>query len=554
MSLQPQAIPPIPEETIRVARAILPKGNIFTQMRDELGTFFRDEDFLDLFSEKGQPAESAWRLALVMVMQYAEGLTDRQAADAVRTRIDWKYALSLEITDPGFDFSVLSEFRSRLLANQAERRLFDVMLSQFRERGWIKERGKQRTDSTHVLAAVRAVNRLECVGETMRHALNILAEVAPDWLLEQMKPEWSKRYQSRFSDFRLPKSEKSRVELAEEIGADGRYLLEKVYTSTDYLWLQELPAIERVRRIWIQQYHASEQGAVWRKDQELPPSALLIQSPYDIEARYSKKKSTAWVGYKVHFTEGCDSDQPHFLLEVTTTLSTTPDGEVLEDLHERLAEKQVLPDQHLVDTGYVDAENMAKSQQDHQIDLVGPALPDTSWSSKEAERFDQSQFSIDWEAKSVICPAGQKSRDWGHIPDRHGKPSLRIRFPLPVCRSCPLHAQCTPVSAKVLILRPDQQSFQALQEARKRQETPEFRALYAKRAGIEGTVAQAVRTCEIRRSRYIGLKKLNLQAFLTATSMNVLRACHWLAEEKHAAKPSSCFAKLVASVQQQEAA
>jgi transposase len=554
MSLQPQAIPPIPEETARIARAILPKGNTFTQMRDELGTFFRDEDFLDLFSEKGQPAESAWRLALVMVMQYAEGLTDRQAADAVRTRIDWKYALSLEITDPGFDFSVLSEFRSRLLANQAERRLFDVVLSQFRERGWIKERGKQRTDSTHVLAAVRAVNRLECVGETMRHALNILAEVAPDWLLEQMKPEWSKRYQSRFSDFRLPKSEKSRVELAEEIGADGRYLLEKVYTSTDYLWLQELPAIERVRCIWIQQYHASEQGAVWRKDQELPPSALLIQSPYDIEARYSKKKSTAWVGYKVHFTEGCDADQPHFLLEVTTTLSTTPDGEILEDLHERLAEKQVLPDQHLVDTGYVDAENMAKSQQDHQIDLVGPALPDTSWSSKEAGRFDQSQFSIDWEAKSVICPAGQKSRDWGHIPDRHGKPSLRIRFPLPVCRSCPLHAQCTPVSAKVLILRPDQQSFQALQEARKRQETPEFRALYAKRAGIEGTIAQAVRTCEIRRSRYIGLKKLNLQAFLTATSMNVLRACHWLAEEKHAANPSSCFAKLVASVQQQEAA
>ncbi len=554
MSLQPQAVPPIPEETIRVARAILPKGNIFIQMRDELGTFFRDEDFLDLFSEKGQPAESAWRLALVMVMQYAEGLTDRQAADAVRTRIDWKYALSLEITDPGFDFSVLSEFRSRLLANQAERRLFDVMLSQFRERGWIKERGKQRTDSTHVLAAVRAVNRLECVGEAMRHVLNILAEVAPDWLLEQMKPEWSKRYQSRFSDFRLPKSEKSRVELAEEIGADGRYLLEKVYTSTDYLWLQELPAIERVRCIWIQQYHASEQGAVWRKDQELPPSALLIQSPYDIEARYSKKKKTGWVGYKVHFTEGCDSDQPHFLLEVTTTLSTTPDGEVLEDLHERLAEKQVLPDQHLVDTGYVDAENIAKSQQDHQIDLVGPALPDTSWSSKEAERFDQSQFNIDWEAKSVICPAGQKSRDWGHIPDRHGKPSLRIRFPLPVCRSCPLHAQCTPVSAKVLILRPDQQSFQALQEARKRQETPEFRALYAKRAGIEGTVAQAVRTCEIRRSRYIGLKKLNLQAFLTATSMNVLRACHWLAEEKHAAKPFSCFSKLVASVQQQEAA
>jgi len=286
----------------------------------------------------------------------------------------------------------------------------------------------------------------------------------------------------------------------------------------------------------------------------LPPSALLIQSPYDIEARFSKKKNTKWVGYKVHFTKGCDSDQLNLLLEVTTTLSTDSDEGVIEDLHQRLAEKQILPAQHLVDTGYVDAENSAKSQQIHQVDLVGPALPDTSWSSKEAERFDHSQFSIDWETKSVTCPAGQKSRDWGHIPDRHGKPSLRIRFPLPVCRSCPLHAQCTPVSAKVLILRPDQQSFQALQDARVRQETPEFRALYAKRAGIEGTVAQAVRTCEVRRSRYIGLEKLNLQAFLTATSMNMLRACHWVAEEKHATKPSSRFAKLIASVQHVSAA
>src|SRR5947199_7866501 len=228
MSLHPQAIPAIPEETIRVAHAVLPQGNVWMQMRDELGTLYEDQDFADLFPSRGQPAEAPWRLALVMVMQYAEGLTDRQAADAVRTRIDWKYALSLEITDPGFDFSVLSEFRGRLLTHQAERRLFDTMLSQFRERGWVKERGKQRTDSTHVLAAIRAVNRLECVGETMRHALNVLAEIAPDWLIEHMQPEWAKRYQSRFSDFRLPKEEQARKALAEQIGADGRDLLEKI--------------------------------------------------------------------------------------------------------------------------------------------------------------------------------------------------------------------------------------------------------------------------------------------------------------------------------------
>ena len=460
----------------------------------------------------------------------------------------------LEITDPGFDFSVLSEFRSRLLTHQAERRLFEVMLSQFRERGWVKERGKQRTDSTHVLAAVRAVNRLECVGETMRHALNVLAEIAPDWLIEHMQPEWAKRYQSRFSDFRLPKEEQARKALAEQIGADGRDLLEKISTSTTHSWLQEIPAIDILRRIWIQQYHASEQGTPWRADQELPPSARLIQSPYDAEARCSKKKQTGWVGYKVHFSEGCDAEQPHLILEVTTTAATLPDGDVMEDLHERLAENKVLARHHLVDKGYVDAELIAHSQHLHQIDLIGPVLPDTSWSSKEPGRFAHSHFLIDWEAKSVRCPAGQKSRDWGHIPDRHGKPSLRVRFPLPLCRVCPLHAQCTPTAAKVLILRPDEPTYQALQQARQRQETPEFRALYATRAGIEGTVAQSVRTCEIRRSRYLGLKKLNLQAFLTATSLNMLRACHWLAETNHAATPSSRFTKLIASLEQVSAA
>ena len=230
-------------------------------------------------------------------MQYGEGLTDRQAADAVRTRIDWKYVLSLELTDSGFDFSVLSEFRSRLLDQGAERRLFDCLIEQFRERGWIKARGKQRTDSTHVLAAVRTLRRLECVGETMRHALNVLSEVAPQWLLEHLDPAWAERYEKRFSDFRLPKDEKKRTELAETIGADGRRLFEQVGTESRLPWLRDLEAIETLRRVWLQHYHASEQGTPWWVDGELPPSAMLITSPYDVEARYSRKKNTTWAGY-----------------------------------------------------------------------------------------------------------------------------------------------------------------------------------------------------------------------------------------------------------------
>jgi transposase len=184
MSLQPQGVSPVPEETARVARAAFPKGNVYMQMRDALGTMYEDKAFAHLFPNNGQPAEAPWRLALITVMQFAEGLSDRQAADAVRSRLDWKYALSLELTDAGFDHTVLSEFRSRLVTGQAEQILLDAMLALFKERGWLKARGKQRTDSTHVLAKIRALNRLLCVGETLRYALNCLAIVAPDWLRE----------------------------------------------------------------------------------------------------------------------------------------------------------------------------------------------------------------------------------------------------------------------------------------------------------------------------------------------------------------------------------
>src|SRR5947209_3236889 len=182
MSMHPQPIPAIPEETVRVARAVLPKSNVFLLMRDELGTLYSDEDFADLFPTRGQPAEAPWRLALVTIFQFAEHLSDRAAADAVRGRIDWKYALSLELTDPGFDHTVLSEFRTRLLIGGAERRLLDLLVQCARDRGLLKARGRQRTDSTHVLAAVRALNRVELVTETMRHALTVLAVLAPEWL------------------------------------------------------------------------------------------------------------------------------------------------------------------------------------------------------------------------------------------------------------------------------------------------------------------------------------------------------------------------------------
>jgi transposase len=200
MSLHPQTFACVPKETARVARAAFPPGSVYMRRRDTFGALYTDHAFAPLFPRRGQPAEAPGRLALVTIMQCAEGLSDRQAADAVRGRIDWKYALALELTDPGFDASVRSEFRSRLRAEQAEQRLFETLLPRFREAGLLKPRGRQRTDSTHVLAALHPLNRLECVGETLRHALNTLAVVAPAWLLGHAPADWFERYRRRFED------------------------------------------------------------------------------------------------------------------------------------------------------------------------------------------------------------------------------------------------------------------------------------------------------------------------------------------------------------------
>src|SRR5438105_5680278 len=224
MSLHPHVIAPVPDETARVAHAAFPKGHPYLTCRDALGTIFQDEDFATLFPLGGQPGLPPWRLAFVTIMQFRENLADRQAAEAVRARIDWKYLLSLDLTDPGCDFSVLSEFRDRLLAGSAEEFLLDKLLERCQGLGLLKTRGQQRTDSTHVLAAVRVLNRLELVAETLRAALNALATVAPDWLQDVVPLEGYERYGKRIADARQPREQVQRDAYAQTVGEDGFYL------------------------------------------------------------------------------------------------------------------------------------------------------------------------------------------------------------------------------------------------------------------------------------------------------------------------------------------
>jgi transposase len=296
MTLYPQHEFSIPEETARVARAAYPKGNIYMKMRDALGTIYQDESFAHVFPPNGRPVEAPWRLAFITVVQFMEGLPDRQAADAVRGRIDLKYALGLELTDPGFDFTILSDFRKRLVEGEAEQVLLDAMLAVFKERGWLKERHRQRSDSTHVLAKVRAINRLMCGGSAMRFALNSLAIVAGEWLLAHSDPEWVDRYGHRIEESRLPRSQQDRQAVAELIGQDGSNLLADLYAADAPRLLREIPAVQILQRIWIQNYVWIEGQIRWRSNEDLPPGKQFINSPYDQEARLRQKARDAMDG------------------------------------------------------------------------------------------------------------------------------------------------------------------------------------------------------------------------------------------------------------------
>lgn len=525
MSLHPQAISPIPDGTAKIARRAFRKGNVYMQMRDILGTFFTDDQFIDLYPEDGQPAYAPWRLALVSVMQFAENLSDRQAADAVRSRIDWKYALSLELTDAGFDFSVLSEFRQRLVEHTASERLLNTMLEQFRQAGLVGSGGKQRTDSTYVLASVRDLNRLELVGRTLQAALDAVAEVVPDWLTQWATPTWFERYGRLLTEFRLPQKATERDKLAEQIGWDGLALLDTLYHDlTVPAVVHSLPEVRLLRQIWLQQFVQIEDTLRLRERKEMPPAARLIQSPFDPEARYSAKRKMEWVGYKVHFSETCDDHQPHLITNILTTNATQQDFDSLKPIHQALQQRDYLPDQHLVDMGYTSAPLLVDSKTQFNVELVGPVVEKRTW--QHATGYEIDAFSIDWETRQVTCPQGKTSLPWTMRDHRRNHELTRVKFLIGDCRPCPVHHLCTKHERRTLSFH-EQPLFEAVQQRKKEQHSEVFRNDYCKRAGIEGTISQGVFALGMRRSRYRGQAKTHLQFLLTACAMNLTRVVNW---------------------------
>jgi Transposase DDE domain len=266
----------------------------------------------------------------------------------------------------------------------------------------------------------------------------------------------------------------------------------------------------------------------------VPPPERWIQSPYDLEARYSLKRGRPWVGYKVHFTETCDEDRPHVVIHVATTPATVQDDALTGPIHDALGAQQLLPREHLVDAGYTTAGHLLTSRTRHGIDLVGPVAASAGWQARAGNGFDLTQFTIDWVAQTVTCPRGQRSRSWEERVDpkgKDGKAQIRVRFHHGDCRVCPSRAACTrrKTEPRSLTFLP-QAEYEALQAARQGQETPAFWERYALRAGVESTMGQAVRVADARHSRYLGLARTHLQHLITAVALNVLRVLAWLDE------------------------
>lgn len=526
MSLHPVPAPEIPETTARVARAAFPKGCLAMRVREELGVLFKDTDFAAAFPTRGGPGLSPGMLAAVSVMQFAERLTDRQAADAVRGRIDWKYLLGLELEDEGFHFSVLSGFRERLVENSAEQVVLDRLLARLSELGFLRAGGRVRTDATHVLALVRDVNRLEFCTETLRRALEALAVAAPDWLRAAgvADASWQDRYGQRADSYRLPKGEPERGAFAVQVGSDGFAVFQAVHRSGSPAWLRQLPAVQVLRRAWIQQYHRGDsdhdEGVRWREGKDLPPGRLRLVSPHDPDARCGGKRGMLWDGYKVHYSESCDDDLPHLIVNVATTSAAVDDSTQVQPVHDGLARRSLEPGEHLVDGGYTSAAIILTARAQN-IELVGPLPPASDRQSREAQGFALTDFAIDWDAKSATCPRGEKSRYWG-TTRMDGHPRIVVIFPEYGCRNCKVRRACTTGFTRRLTLHP-REEHELLQRQRAEQDTDAWKQRYAKRAGAEGTISQAVRTTGVRRSRYRGQAKTGLAHVLSAAALNLHR-------------------------------
>ncbi|MFJ9530802.1 IS1182 family transposase [Streptomyces cyaneofuscatus] len=498
-------------------------------VRDRLDGLWCDEDFADWYPRDGRPGLSPAQLATVCVLQFLLGLSDRQAAESVRCRIDFKYAMAMELDDPGFHRSVLGDFRDRLAEDGRADRLLDLALARLQEAGLVRERTTQRTDSTHVLAAVRDLTGLELVTEAVRAALEEVAAMSPHLLDELVDEEWGLRYGR---PVRLGKNLTRPMTRILATGNDAVQLLEHLYRHGAVR--MSGPRIQALRQIMVQNYRRDAAGQLrWRTAEKeggagLPPSSRAIVSPYDTSARYAKRGHIiSWKGFAAHLTETCAPDGPNLITDVATTAATTHDSQVLPAIHTRLARRGLLPAEHLVDAGYTSLPHLEQAAREHRVTVTGPLPANPTRQHRQAKGFARDDFHIDYDHQQVTCPQGQVSAGWhGPYPTSSttAAPLIVARFTKSQCRPCPARTQCTSTVDNARTVGFPPRELRDLQlRLRTEQQTSEWKTRYAIRSGVESTVNEFAHGHGMRRCRYRGQGKAHIQHILTAIAVNIER-------------------------------
>lgn len=516
MTLHRRDLAAMPADIAAVGQALLPESNPYRVIGDHLADVLDDAHFADLYATTGRAAISPSLLALVTLFQFMENIPDREAAEQVVVRLDWKYALHLPVTDAGFDFSCLCYFRQRLLEQAQERLVFEQILGKIQALGFVKKRGKQRTDSLAVLGAVRQLSALETVTETLRLAVRALAQAAPDWVARELPASFVEAYAHSRSDYRLSADERQAA--LQQVGHDGVWLLERL-AATAPATLRELEAIAVLRTVWAQRYERVD-GRVQGRATTVDCTELIV-TPHDPGVRAAEKRGTKWRGDKVHVTETAEPGGPTFITDVTTAAAPSVDSAALPRIRQRLAERALPPGEQYVDAGYVSGPQLAQSQ-DAGIDLVGPALPDTT-----PNHLKIADFTIDRAAKRAICPQGHPSVKWGVSIEPDGSESVHIQFAAAVCAACPLRAQCTTgKSGRSLRLSAH---YELVAARRREAQTEEFREGMRARPAIEATLSELVRKHGLRRHRYRGEAKRAFENLLKGAACNLKRLARALA-------------------------
>lgn len=483
----------------------------------------------------GRPGVEPVLLLGVSVLQFLERVPDRQAAELMKYHLGWKHALAQELDGEVFDPTVLVRFRERLVEQRQGQVAFETVLEGLREAGLVRDKGKQRLDSTHVLGQVARMSTLECVRQTLRLALEELAETLQQG---RQRPGFWNRLWERYVDSQL------------DYKASAETLKQKVMqTGQDVLelrrWLQAQPEalrqgeqVQLLERVWSERFAVAASGSVVAKTEI---GATPVQNPHDPEAQWCTKKTgdatKEWVGYKVQVAETVPAEPlqkgqptPAFIMGIVTQPATGSDEAGLGQILKQQAGAGLgQPCELYVDGAYVSGQLLAEAQAEGR-QLMGPAHPSARTGKSD---FKSDAFQIQVEQRSALCPGGHASTQCSRLEEtKTGKVSFRFEWSTS-CHGCSLRARCVPAGQKHRTLVVGQYHT-PLQGRRQEMKTAEFQQQMKQRNAIEGTHSELARAHGLRRARYRGLKKVTLQNYLIGAACNVKR---WIRRLQWEMKP-----------------